>query len=139
MDRRSLLLYTFLTLITSHAFPQSNQEDSITQSNDSVKWVRVEKQPEYPGGFGEMMKFIKKELKYPPKAKKSRIEGDVLVSFVVTREGSLSDVKTIRSLHPDCDAEAERIVKAMPSWVPGTVKNKPVFVRFNIPIRFRIN
>lgn len=123
-----------LTLIAA-ALPSHSQSSA---SDTTAHFVRVERQPEYPGGYGEMMKFIKKEMKYPKEARRSRIEGTIMVTFVVGKDGSLNDVKTLRGIHPDCDAEAERIIKAMPNWIPGKVNDKPVLVRFNMPIKFKL-
>jgi periplasmic protein TonB len=115
--------------------PAFSQE---AESTDTTKvFLPVEQQPEFVGGYPALMEFINKERKYPKSARREGVEGEVRVSFVIDKTGNITDVKTIKSLHPDCDAEAERVVKAMPPWKPGMQNGKPVFVRFSIPIKFR--
>ena len=128
---RVLVTGIFLCCV-SLAFSQTEQPADTTK-----RFVVVEQQPEYEGGYGAMMEFINKEKKYPKTARREGVEGEVRVSFVIDKSGNITDVKTIKSLHPDCDAEAERVVKAMPHWKPGMQNGKPVLVRFSIPIKFK--
>ena len=89
-----------------------------------------------------MYKFISKELNYPKAAKKQGLTGISYISFIVKKDGSITDVKTARGFDPECDAEAERVVKAMPDWIPGRQKGnggkkgEPIDVRFVLPIKF---
>lgn len=99
----------------------------------------VEQQPEFNGGYEAMINFIKKNLRYPASARRMGVDGTVFVQFVVGKDGSITDVKTIRGISADCDREAERVVKQMPAWKPGRQNGKPVFVRFVLPIRFKLN
>ena len=132
-------MFYFRTILTLTLIAVSLSSHSQSSATDTTAhFVRVEIQPEYPGGYGEMMKLIKKEMQYPKAARRSHIEGTVMVTFVVGKDGSLNDVETLRDIHPDCDAEAARIIKAMPNWIPGKVKDKPVLVRFNMPIKFKL-
>ena len=93
--------------------------------------------PEYPGGFEKMFEFKANNLHWPADDD-SCIQGRVVVSFIVEKDGSLTDVKVVRSLDPSFDKEAVRIVKSMPKWEPGMWNGKPARVKFFVPIRFRL-
>jgi protein TonB len=83
-----------------------------------------------------MMKFIAENVKYPAMAREAGISGNVFVSFVVNRNGEISNVKILRGIGGGCDEEAIRVVRLMPSWIPGKQNGKPVPVQFNLPIKF---
>lgn len=104
---------------------------------DTAKvYMVVDQQPEFPGGYDAMKAFITKNLNYPTRAKKADVKGTVYITFIINKKGRISDVKTLRGIHPDCDKEAERVVNSMPNWTPGKQNDQPVHVRFNLPIRF---
>jgi protein TonB len=111
----------------------------VVVEDENKIFTAVEQQPEFEGGYEAMMNFIKKNMKYPASARRMGVDGTVYVSFVVSKDGSISEVKTIRGISADCDKEAERVVKMMPSWRPGKQNGKPVFVRFVLPIKFKLN
>ena len=98
----------------------------------------VEKMPEYPGGMNALMNYLATNIHYPEKAKKQEIEGRVFINFVINKDGSVSNVRVLRGISPECDAEAVRVVEGMPKWIPGEQKGQPVRVRFNIPIKFAL-
>lgn len=98
----------------------------------------LEEMPEFPGGDGEMMKFLQKNVNYPTIASENGIQGRVMVGFVVEKDGSVSDVKVLRGVDPSLDKEAMRVVKSMPKWKPGMQTGKPVRCRFTIPVNFRL-
>lgn len=108
---------------------KAQQEDPFTV---------VEQMPEFPGGTEGMFKFMKDNMKYPEDAQKQQIEGRVLVQFIVEKDGSLSNVNVLRSVFPSLDAEAVRVVKAMPNWKAGRQKGEPVRVKFTIPLMFKL-
>ena len=83
-----------------------------------------------------MMKFLADNIVYPQQAKDNKIEGRVFVSFVVEKDGSISNIKVLRDIGGGCGAEVVRVVKLMPKWKPGTQKGKPVRVQFNLPVQF---
>ena len=93
--------------------------------------------PKYPGGTEKMFEFIADNLRWPGDDD-SCIQGRVVVSFIVEKDGSLTDVKVIKSLDPAFDKEAVRVVKSMPKWEPGMWNGKPARVKFFVPIRFRL-
>ncbi len=98
----------------------------------------VEDNPEFPGGMEECLKWLGENIKYPSICQEQGIQGRVMVQFVVNRDGSIVDVKTVRSPDPNLTAEAERVVKKMPRWKPGRQGGKPVRVKFVLPVMFRL-
>jgi protein TonB len=106
---------------------------------DNTENIRiVEQLPEFPGGIVEFMKWLKNNLKYPPIAQQQKIEGKVVVSFIVNKDGSIANVKIEKSVDPSLDREALRVVRMMPRWKPGIQNNKPCRTMFAIPINFKI-
>lgn len=96
----------------------------------------VDEMPDFPGGMAECMKFLSRNIKYPPQA--LEVQGQVIVQFVVTKEGYVAQPRVVRSVDPFLDAQALRVVNAMPQWKPGRQKGKAVNVRYTIPVRFRL-
>ena len=106
-------------------------------ATDSVLMI-PEEMPSFPGGVMALMEFLQKNVKYPVEAQKKGVQGRVLVSFVVEKDGSLSEIKTVKSVDPLLDEEAVRVVKSMPKWEPGKQKGKAVRVKYNVPISFKL-
>ena len=98
----------------------------------------VGRQPHFPGGQQALLEFLRQNVNYPEQAKKDSIEGRVVVGFVIDTDGSITDPKIVRSVHPLLDAEALRVVKLMPKWEPGSENGTPVKVKYNLPISFKI-
>ncbi len=96
----------------------------------------VEENPLFPGGDEERMKFLRDNIKYPPMARESGIQGTVYVTFVVEANGNITNIKLLRGIGGGCDEEALRVVRQMPKWQPGKQRGKAVRVQFNMPIRF---
>lgn len=114
-------------------------EEVVKEANDEdVIFTIVEQQAEFDGGFEAMAKFLAKNMKYPAQARRMGIEGSVFVSFVIDREGNISDPQVIKGISADCDKEAIRVVKLMPPWKPGKQNGKAVKCRFVLPIKFRL-
>ena len=111
--------------------------EAQAQGKDKVYDI-VEVMPQYPGGMPELMQYLAKNIKYPIQAQKKGIEGRVTVRFIVEKDGSISNVTVVRHIHPLLDKEAVRVIKAMPKWSPGMLNGKPVRVKFNIPVAFRL-
>jgi protein TonB len=99
----------------------------------------VEQQPEFEGGYNAMINFIKQNMRYPASARRMDIDGTVHVSFLVSKTGAISEVKVLRGIQAECDNEAIRVVQMMPPWKPGKQNGKPVFVRFILPIKFKLH
>jgi len=99
----------------------------------------VEKMPEYPGGMKQMMKFVEQNLVYPDNMREKHIGGKVYIKFVVEEDGKIGNMSVLKSSgFEDLDDEAMRVLKTMPTWIPGTQNNKPVRVFFNVPIAFSL-
>ena len=94
--------------------------------------------PVYEGGMEAMMKFIQRKIRYPRDAINQEIEGTVFVRFIVRGDGSVTDVRVIRGIHPDCDEEAVRVISMLPSWRGGSHNGRPVGVRMVLPIKFNL-
>ena len=121
-----VLLFSFMT------------STAQTKKNDMVFDV-VEVMPQFPGGQIAMMKYIMENIKYPKQAMKEGIQGRVTVSFIVEKDGRVSNVRLLRSVQSALDKEAIRVVKSMPKWTPGKQNGKPVRVRYNLPVMFKLN
>ena len=98
----------------------------------------VEQMPSFPGGMKALFDYLEKNIKYPAKAVKNKIQGRVIVQFTVDEKGRLSDIKVVKSVEPSLDAEAVRVVKSMPRWNPGMQNGKAVKVRYTLPVTFRL-
>lgn len=98
----------------------------------------VEEQPSFPGGQGALMSWLHDNIKYPVVAAENGIQGKVIVQFIVGKNGSISNVKVLRSVDPSLDKEAVRVVSNMPNWTPGKQNGASVNVRFTLPVTFRL-
>ncbi|MCR5362612.1 MAG: energy transducer TonB [Bacteroidales bacterium] len=113
-------------------------EEEVPDPGDEVYTV-VTQQPEFPGGEEALMDFIKKNQEYPASALEKGIQGRVRLSFVVEKDGSLTNIEVLRSPTEELSQEAIRIVKMMPKWHPGTLRDKPVRVKYVLPVTFRLD
>ena len=94
--------------------------------------------PEFPGGMVYLMKWLTKNLKYPARAQQQKIQGRVIVSFIVNKDGIIADAKVIKSVDDDLDREAMRVIRMMPKWKPGIQNDKPCRTMVAIPIVFKL-
>lgn len=94
--------------------------------------------PSFPGGPSRLFTYLSKNIKYPVEAEENNIQGRVIVSFVVERDGSITDISVIKSVHPLLDNEAIRITKLMPKWIPAKQNGETVRVRYTVPVTFRL-
>ena len=117
-----------------------NLQANRTQINakDSIYRV-VDVMPEFPGGVQAMMEFMKNNLRYPEELRAKGTQGRVVVQFVVNKDGSFSDMEVIRKIDPLMDAEALRVINAMPRWKPGMQDGKPVAVKYTVPVLFKLD
>ena len=99
----------------------------------------VEEQPMFPGGMQELMKFLQTNIRYPKEAQARGLQGRVVVQFVVNKDGSICEENVVKSVDPQLDAEALRVVRSMPNWTPGKQRGEAVRVRFTLPVTFRLN
>ena len=114
-------------------------DDSTVSDKEKVYHQVVGQQPSFPGGREELFKYLTYNVKYPIDATKNKIEGRVLVTFVVEHDGSISNVNVANSVYPSLDKESIRVVSGMPKWISGKANGKTVRVKYTIPITFRLN
>ena len=107
-------------------------------TKDSVVLKTVEQLPEFPGGIVQFMKWLTRNLRYPPIAQSQRIQGKVVVSFIINKDGSIASPTIVQSVDPVLDREALRVVKMMPRWKPGLQNGKPCRTMFAIPVNFQL-
>ena len=121
------------------SYPAPEPKTSSSKGDEGEVFYVVESAPLFPGGDGELMKFLQRNVRYPAAAQQAGIQGKVEVEFTVKKDGSVSDVKVIRSVNPELDAEAVRVISAMPKWKPAEQRGTPVDARFEMPIVFRLS
>ncbi len=121
------------------SYPAPEPKTSSSKGDEGEIFVVVEQTPEFPGGMGELMKYLQRNVSYPAAAQQAGIQGKVEVEFTVKKDGSVADVKVIRSVNPELDAEAVRVISAMPKWKPGEQRGTPMDARFEMPIVFRLS
>ena len=114
------------------------REQPISVEHDNKVYDVVEQMPSFPGGDAALMSFLNKNIKYPVIAEENGIQGRVVATFVVERDGSITDVKVIKSVDPSLDKEAVRVLKLMPKWIPGKQSGKAVRVKYTVPVTFRL-
>ena len=114
------------------------QDASVSKQNEKTD-TTVVKMPEFPGGQEALYSWIGKNTKYPEAAKKSRIEGKVLVNFTVLKNGKIDKISISKKVNDLLDAEAIRVISSMPNWTPGENKTAPVDVEMTLPINFKLD
>ena len=122
----SAMTWAQKTIVSNEAGPQEEAFDV------------VEQMPEFPGGMEAMIQFMQQNMKYPKDAQKLNKQGRVLVNFIIEKDGRVSNAVVVKSVWPSLDAEALRLVRAMPKWTPGKQNGKVVRVKFTMPFSFAI-
>ncbi len=136
------------------------EEDIMVSTEDQVEWVDldeidyievepepeeeeifmvVEESPEFPGGYEAYLQYLKKNIKYPAICRENNIQGRVIISFVVNKDGKIVDAEVVKGVNPQLDKEALRVISTMPNWKPGKQRGKPVRVKYSSPVNFRLN
>jgi protein TonB len=134
---RLVILSLLLALMaTSTNAQQTDSTSSALEVEEEL--IFVEEMPEFPGGEQKLYEHISKNVLYPPLAIENNIQGNVIISFIVEKDGSIRHAEVLKSVHPLLDKEALRVVGSMPKWKPGKQKGKAVRVRYNLPIRFNL-
>ncbi len=121
-----------IALLSMGAYAQS------VKDNDSIVLSEKEK-PRYPGGDSELKKYLSLSLHYPNPALEQKIEGEVMIGFLIDVEGYISDIKIIKGIGYGCDEEAMRVVKEMPQWEPARIKGKAIKVAYRLPVVFELS
>lgn len=141
-----LLTFVFSSMVTEKVVAQSDETEVKTASASTDQnpqeeeiYTVVEKMPAFPGGDEARVKFLVENVKYPEEARKNGISGTVFVSFIVEKDGEISNVKLLKGVDDLLDNEALRVVKMMPAYEPGMQRGKPVRVQFNLPIQFNLD
>lgn len=116
---------------------EKSAENHEKPTRDEV-FFSVEQMPEFPGSEDAMKQFLKSNINYPPMAAENNIKGTVIVQFIVEKDGSISEVKVLRSVDKDLDREAVRVVKHFPNFIPGRQNGVPVRVMYTLPVVFRL-
>lgn len=98
----------------------------------------VDQMASYPGGIPALMDFLNENIKYPEQAEREGIEGRVVAGFIVERDGSVSNIEILKSVHPLLDAEVVRVMSLMPNWIPGKQHGMPIRTRYSMPVTFRL-
>ncbi len=119
-------------------FRLNNPQKKASASSNEEVFMIVEQMPEYPGGMEALNKFISNQLEYPKVAHENGISGRVIVQTIITKEGKITEPKVVKSVSPELDAEALRVVKLMPNWNPGKQRGIAVNVKYNIPFTFKL-
>lgn len=120
---------------------EHKEEIIVEEKKPEVKeeiFNAVEQMPQFPGGEAELLKYIGSHIKYPPMAAENNIQGRVVVKFVVKKDGNVGDVVVLRGKDPDLDKEAQRVVKTLPTFIPGKMNGQSVAVWYTLPINFKL-
>ena len=118
---------------------QEAKEEGPAKPTDERAFDVVEEMPQFPGGAAKLLEFLSLNIKYPEDAAKAGTQGRVIATFVVEKDGSISDAHVVKSVSPSLDAEALRVLDAMPAWTPGKQGGQPVRVKYTVPINFRLS
>ena len=116
---------------------KTTQTHKDTTTDDKIYEV-CEQMPIFEGGDAALLKYLGENLKYPDKTKDRGVQGRLVIGFIVEKDGSLTDVKVLRPVDIDLDAEVLRVIKGMPKWIPGCQDEQLVRVRYNVPVSFRL-
>ena len=136
-----LLIGALMIVFSNATMAQTNSGDSANKiEGDSVRiYEIVEQMPSFPGGNQALFEYLSKHIHYPVVAEEKRIQGRVIVTFVVERDGWITDVRVAKSVDASLDKEAVRVVRGMPRWIPGKKKNgKAVRVKYTVPVTFSL-
>lgn len=118
------------------------EDEEQKQEKQAIEEQRVfdvvEEMPQFPGGPSALFEYLSKSIKYPVIAEDNGVQGRVLVTFIVERDGSITEVKVVKSVDPSLDQEAKRVVESMPHWIPGKQGGNPVRVNYTVPVTFKL-
>ena len=112
--------------------------DKLKVPGRETVYRSAEQMPQFPGGEAALMKYLESHINYPPEAAKNNVQGNVVVQFVVKKDGSIGEVKVVRSLEKDLDKEAIRVIKSLPKFTPGRQDGKAVDVWYTLPVKFKL-
>ena len=144
-----ILLFLFISNLTFaqeiEVDPELEQAPSLITKNDTLQitdsgevFVFVEDQPSFPGGDKARIKYLQENIHYPEEAKEAGVQGTVFITFIVEKDGRITNVKVLRGLGGGLDEESVRVIKSMPIWEPGRQRGKAIRCQFIMPIRFML-
>ena len=128
----------FMSLMAMLGLTTVNAQKTVVAQKNQQVFDVVEQMPEYPGGMQALLEYLMENVKYPEDAEKQKIEGRVIATFVVETDGSINNVEVVKPAFPSLDAEAVRVLSAMPKWTPGMQSGKVVRVKYTVPINFNM-
>ena len=138
----SALVLLVIVVAPARANAQDKKEKTTQTRKDTTTDDKIyevcEQMPIFEGGDAALLKYLTDSVKYPELAKKHGVQGRVVIGFIVEKDGSLTDVKVLRHVDIALDAEALRVVKGMPKWIPGCQDEQLVRVKYNVPVSFRL-
>ena len=138
----SALVLLVIVVAPARANAQDKKEKTTQTRKDTTTDDKIyevcEQMPIFEGGDAALLKYLTDSVKYPELAKKHGVQGRVVIGFIVEKDGSLTNVKVLRAVDRALDAEALRVVKGMPKWIPGCQDEQLVRVRYNVPVSFRL-
>ena len=134
------ILFLFSLLQFGNAQGFEGPIDTLSSNIDSIVLTGefIEVLPEFPGGQEALFQFIKDNIKYPNEARKEGIQGTTYISFVIEKDGSISNIKWLRGIGAGCEEESMRVISMMPKWSPGTQRGKEVRCRFILPVKYTL-
>jgi len=130
---------SLLLMLVVAPMMQAQVDENQAPKGESEVFVIVEEAPSYPGGEEAMYAFLGKHMEYPRKARENGITGSVYVTFIVEKDGSISNISIKRDIGAGCGAEVVRVIKMMPRWKPGRQKGNPVRCQFTLPVKFNLS
>ena len=142
-DRIEVIYMGFetFTIGVSKTFSERNDYKIMLRkegTDPSKPYDVVEQMPQYPGGHGKLFEYLTKNVRYPKEAEDKCLQGRVIATFVVEKDGSITNAKIVKSIDPALDAEALRVINGMPNWIPGKQNGEPVRVKYTVPVTFRL-
>jgi len=118
--------------------PVGNGDEKAVTEDENKIFTAVEQEPTPNGGIGKFYKYLGDNIRYPAVAKENNIQGKVFLTFVVEKDGSITDVKVLRGIGSGCDEEAVRVLRNAPKWKPGIQNGRPVRVQYQVPVSFAL-
>ena len=135
MKKTFLTLMLLLFILTVNA----QTSDTVKATPDTTTYLSVDHMPEFPGGLKEFYKYLAGALRYPFAERRYGIQGRVFLQMIIEKDGTVSNVKVMRSLSPPLDAEAVKVLSESPKWIPGLLNGKAVRVVYSMPIAFKLS
>ena len=135
---KAMMIAGISVLLTLSSCDKDNDDIDDPEPVTEIVDETVDQMASYPGGIPALMDFLNENIKYPEQAEREGIEGRVVAGFIVERDGSVSNIEILKSVHPLLDAEVVRVMSLMPNWIPGKQHGMPIRTRYSMPVTFRL-